>query len=157
MGGIFSVSPASLTITANNATKVYGAALPVLSASFSGLVNGDTAASLTTPPTLSTTATASSHVRVGGYTIIASGAIDADYTITYQPGTLLITPAQLTVTANNASNVYGAPLPSLSGELQRVRQRGHGGESDRAANLDHHSDGIGPRAGRRLRSHRRRG
>ena len=38
-----------LTITADNQTKVYGAALPTLTASYSGFVNGDTAASLTTP------------------------------------------------------------------------------------------------------------
>ena len=56
------VTPAMLTITADNQTKVYGAALPTLTASYSGFVNGDTSASLTTQPTLSTTATASSHV-----------------------------------------------------------------------------------------------
>ena len=52
------VSPAALTITANNQTKVYGAGLPVLTASYSGFVNGDTAASLTLPPTLTSTAAA---------------------------------------------------------------------------------------------------
>ena len=36
------VSPAMLTITADNQTKVYGAALPTLTASYSGFVNGDT-------------------------------------------------------------------------------------------------------------------
>ena len=41
-----------LTITANNQTKVYGAALPTLTASYTGFVNGDTSASLTTQPTL---------------------------------------------------------------------------------------------------------
>ena len=51
------VTPAPLTITADNQTKVYGAALPTLTASYTGFVNGDTAASLTTPPTLTTTAT----------------------------------------------------------------------------------------------------
>ena len=58
------VTPAPLTITANNQTKVYGAALPTLTASYTGLVNGDTSASLRRPhaPTLTTTATASSHV-----------------------------------------------------------------------------------------------
>ena len=57
------MTPAALTITANNQTKVYGAALPTLTASYSGFVNGDTSASLTTQPTLTTTATAASHVR----------------------------------------------------------------------------------------------
>ncbi len=52
------ITPAPLIITANNASKVYGVAIPTLSASYSGLVNGDTAASLVAPPTLTTTASA---------------------------------------------------------------------------------------------------
>ena len=46
------VTPVALTITANNQAKVYGAAVPTLTASYAGFVNGDTAASLTTLPTL---------------------------------------------------------------------------------------------------------
>ncbi|MHC5544555.1 MBG domain-containing protein, partial [Singulisphaera rosea] len=106
------VTPAALMITANNATKVYGAALPTLSASYSGFVNGDTSSSLTTPPTLGTTASARSHV--GNYPITASGAVDPDYTITYVAGVLSVTTASLTITANDASKVYGAPLPAFS-------------------------------------------
>ncbi len=48
VAGALTVTPAALTITANNQTKVYGAALPTLTASYSGFVNGDTSASLTT-------------------------------------------------------------------------------------------------------------
>ena len=44
------MTQAALTITANNQSKVYGAALPALTASYSGFVNGDTSASLTTGP-----------------------------------------------------------------------------------------------------------
>ena len=85
------ITPAALTITANNQTKVFGAALPTLTASYSGFVNGDSAASLTTQPTLTTTATASSPV--GPYPITASGAVDANYSISYVSGTLTIIPA----------------------------------------------------------------
>jgi len=80
VNGTLSVTKAPLTITANNASKVYGAALPTFTANYSGFVNGDTAASLTTPVSLTTIATASS--AVGSYTITASGAVDANYTIT---------------------------------------------------------------------------
>ena len=45
-----------LTVTAANETKAYGAANPTLTVSYSGFVNGDTAASLTTAPIVSTTA-----------------------------------------------------------------------------------------------------
>ena len=108
------VTPAPLTITANNQSKVYGAPLPALTAGYSGFVNGDTAASLTTQPTLSTTATASSHVTGNPYSISASGAVDPDYSISYVSGTLTVTPAPLTITANNATKVYGAVVPTLT-------------------------------------------
>ena len=99
MAGSLTVTAAPLTITANNQTKVYGAALPTLTASYSGFVNGDTSASLTTQPTLSTTATASSHVAGSPYSITASGAVDTDYSISYVAGSLTVTPAALTITA----------------------------------------------------------
>ncbi|MGC8991447.1 MAG: MBG domain-containing protein, partial [Verrucomicrobiia bacterium] len=86
------VLKAPLTITADNKTKAYGAALPTLTASYSGFVNGDTPSSLDTPVTLSTTATAASPV--GTYAITASGASDANYTISFVNGTLTITKAQ---------------------------------------------------------------
>ena len=114
VGGSLIVTPAGLTITANNQTNVYGAALPTLTASYSGFVNGDTSASLTTQPTLTTTATASSHVAGSPYSITASGAVDTDYSISYVAGSLTVTPAGLTITANNQTKVYGAALPALT-------------------------------------------
>ena len=62
--------------------------MPTLTATYSGFVNGDSSASLTTQPTLTTTATSSSHVIGGPYTITANGAVDADYTIGYATGSL---------------------------------------------------------------------
>ena len=114
VAGTLTVTTAPLTITANNQTKVYGAALPALTASYSGFVNGDTSASLTTQPTLTTTATASSQVSGSPYTITASGAADSDYSISYVAGTLTVTTAPLTITANNQTKVYGAALPTLT-------------------------------------------
>ena len=82
--------------------------------SYTGLVNGDTAASLTTQPTLASSATASSHVAGSPYSITASGAVDTDYTISYVVGTLTVTPVALTITANDQIMVYGAALPTLT-------------------------------------------
>jgi len=59
VNGTLTTTPAALKITAVNKTKIYGAVLPALSATYSGLVNGDTAASLDTPLVLGTTALAS--------------------------------------------------------------------------------------------------
>ena len=114
VSGSLTVTPAPLTITPYSQSKAYGAALLPLSAYYAGLVNGDTSASLTTQPTLTTTATASSHVSGSPYSISASGAADSDYSISYGAGTVTVTPAALTITANNQSKVYGAVLPTLT-------------------------------------------
>ena len=50
MTGNLTITPAELTITADDQVKVYGAAVPTLTASYSGFVNSDTSASLTTLP-----------------------------------------------------------------------------------------------------------
>ena len=112
--GNLTVTIAPLSISANYQTKAYGAALPALTVSYTGFVNGDTTASLSTQPTVTTTATASSHVANNPYTITASGEADSDYSITYAAGTLTVTPVALTITANSQTKVYGAALPTLT-------------------------------------------
>ncbi|WP_419788742.1 MBG domain-containing protein [Mucilaginibacter sp. X4EP1] len=112
--GILTIGQAPLTITADNQTKAYGAAIPTLTASYSGFVNGDTPISLTTPPTITTTATAASQVAGNPYAITASGAVDANYAISYVPGTLTIGQAPLTITADNQTKAYGAAIPTLT-------------------------------------------
>src|SRR6185312_5984686 len=101
-----------LTITANNKNKVYGAANPVLTVSYTGFVNGDTKTSLTTQPTINTTATMSS--AKGVYPITASGAASANYSISYVAGSLTITAAHLTITADDKTKVYGTANPTLT-------------------------------------------
>src|SRR6185295_691142 len=110
--GSLDVTKAVLTVTADDKTKVYGAALPALTVSYAGFVNGDTPTSLGGPLSVTTTATASSGF--GSYPITASGYTSANYTISYTAGTLDVTKAVLTVTADNKTKVYGAPLPTLT-------------------------------------------
>jgi filamentous hemagglutinin family protein len=105
--GTLTITPVPLTITPD-LTKVYGAGLPsILPVSdFSGLVNGDTPASLSRQPTLTT-----SGVDAGTYLITASGAADSNYVISYAPGTLTIARAPLTISANDAARIYGSANP----------------------------------------------
>ena len=90
----------------------YGAANPLLTASYSGFVNGDTAASLDTPVSLITTATASSGA--GSFPITASGASDANYTIGFIAGSLSVTPASLTIRADDNSRPKGTANPAFT-------------------------------------------
>ena len=89
----------------------YGGTLPALTATYTGLVNGDTPASLTTLPTLGTVSPTS---HAGAYPITATGAVDADYAISYVSGTLTIGQAGLTITANSKGMTYGGALPALT-------------------------------------------
>jgi MBG domain (YGX type)/Bacterial Ig-like domain (group 3)/FG-GAP-like repeat/Beta-propeller repeat len=102
----------SLVITASSASLLYGGAVPAITPSYAGFVNGDTAATLTTLPTCTTTASSSSPV--GTYPTVCSGAADGNYTITYQPGAISITPAPLTITASSGAMVYGGPVPGIA-------------------------------------------
>jgi hypothetical protein len=106
------VTPAPLVITANNRTKVYGQADPALTGTVTGVLNGDRVDAAFT-----TTATQSSDVRPGGYPITPAGLTGAkalDYTVARStPGTLTVTPAPLTVTANDATRVFGQPNPGF--------------------------------------------
>ena len=100
--------PPVLTITASDTNKVYGAPLPVFTASYIGFINGDTPANLFALPVLSTPAAAGSSV--GLYPILVSGAASTNYTIQYVDGTLTILPAATTGLVSSSAN------PALPGQ-----------------------------------------
>jgi len=112
-GLVQQVDPATLTVTADDASKIYGAPNPTFTVHYSGLVNGDTAASLGGTVTLTAPGPAS---PAGTYTgqIVAAGLTSSNYQISYVNGTLTVTPAPLTITVNDATRYYGQPNPSFS-------------------------------------------
>ncbi len=93
--GTLLVTPASLTITANNTSMYQGEAVPPLSVSYSGFVNGDCSASLVRQPTVTTPVTAISPA--GAYPIVPGGASSPNYAIAYASGVLVVTPAPVRV------------------------------------------------------------
>jgi fimbrial isopeptide formation D2 family protein len=87
--GAVTVNPAPLTITASSPEVIVGGTLPTVVAGYTGFVNGDDPSSLTTAPTCTSTATASSPT--GTYKASCHGAVDPNYDITYVDGSLVIT------------------------------------------------------------------
>ena len=87
--GNINVEQAPLTITADNQLKLYGEPNPVLTVTYTGFVNGDGPAQMTTLPAVTTTATTISPP--GQYPITPAGASAPNYVITYVPGELTIT------------------------------------------------------------------
>jgi YVTN family beta-propeller protein len=106
------ITPAALTIAANNAVRVYGSANPIFTASYAGFANGDSASVLI--GALSCSAAATPASPVGIYPVICSGQSAANYSIIYLPGQLAVTPAMLTITANNLTKNFDAPNPTLT-------------------------------------------
>jgi hypothetical protein len=89
MNGALVVGKAPLTAKADDKRKLQGAANPTLTITYTGFVNGETAAVLATPPTASTTAIATSPA--GTYPITLTGGSDNNYAFTLQNGTLTVT------------------------------------------------------------------
>jgi Bacterial Ig-like domain (group 3)/MBG domain (YGX type) len=100
----FQATPASLTVTATNASRAYGAANPAFSGTVTGAVGSDSF-------TESFTTTAATNSNVGGYPIVPSvtGTNLANYNVTIVNGTLTVTAAATTTALSGpGSAVYGA-------------------------------------------------
>ncbi len=119
--GALTVNPASLTISANNASKTYGQTIVFAGTEFTstGLQNGETLGSATLS---STGAVSTADVSGNPYTILMSAATGGtfnplNYSINYINGILTINPATLVYTANPTSRIYGAANPVLNGTV----------------------------------------
>jgi gliding motility-associated-like protein len=106
------VTAANLTVEADNKTKVYGSANPAFTITYSGFVNNDNSSKFTTLPVITTTALTGSDA--GSYPITVSGAVIPNYNVTYTVGSLTVSKAQLTITADNKTRNYGQPNPGFT-------------------------------------------
>jgi filamentous hemagglutinin family protein len=120
--GTLSITRAALSITANNASKTYGQALTFTGNEFSSssLQNGETLSSVS----LSSGGTAANaNVGSGSYNIVASAAAGGNgfklgnYDITYNPGTLSVSKALLTVTG---TRTYSGTTSFVYGQMSTV-------------------------------------
>ncbi len=105
-GAQLSITPAHLTINAENKTMTYGAAEPALTYTVKGLVQNDV---------LSGNLKRTAGINVGEYTI-SQGSLNAgaNYIVLFNAATFTITPATLTVTAENKNKIYGTMDPALT-------------------------------------------
>jgi uncharacterized repeat protein (TIGR01451 family) len=116
--GTLTITPAPLSVTADNASRVYGDPNPVFTGAILGIKNGDNI-------TATYTSAANAASAVGTYPIVAN-LIDfthklGNYTVTKTDGVLTITQAPLTVTAADASRLYGNPNPLFTGTIAGIK------------------------------------
>jgi hypothetical protein len=115
------VNRAPLTITAVNASRRYGAPNPAFVFNVDGLRNGDTVAQVLegAPATMATSASpvGSYQITQGSLRLTPYGA--ARYIINeFVPGTLNVTRAPLTITANNVTRRVGASSPAFTARYE---------------------------------------
>jgi F0F1-type ATP synthase epsilon subunit len=114
------INPAVLTVTATDASRIYGDPNPTFAFTITGFVNGETSAVVSGSPSCTSVDATSA---VGSYPIVCSiGTLSAaNYSFAFVNGTLTITPAALTVTADNASRLYGDPNPAFTGTITGIK------------------------------------
>jgi gliding motility-associated-like protein len=110
--GMLTILKKEIMVTADEKSKVYGEPLPALTVRYTGLENNDTEADIDTPPVIATEADQASPK--GSYTIKASDATDNNYTFIYTDGMLIVSPADMLITAENKSITYADALPELT-------------------------------------------
>ena len=113
------VTPAVLTVTANNASRLYGDANPTFTSTITGFKNSETLATsgVTGAAALSTTAAAASPVASYAITAAAGTLAASNYTFVFSNGTLAVNKATLTVTTQNASRIYGNANPTFTSTM----------------------------------------
>lgn len=119
VNGTLTIDKAQLTVTADNKTRVYGEANPTLTSAISGMVNSETVATACSgTPAYTCTAIGTSPVGTPVAITPTLGTLTStNYNFTFVDGELSITKAELTVTADDKTKVYGEANPTLTGTV----------------------------------------
>jgi len=114
--GTLLVNQAALTVTANNASRVFGAANSAFSASYTGFVGTDTlATAVTGSPSLTTKATTTSLPGVYPIAAAPGTLASANYAFTLVNGTLTVTATAASPSSGTTCN--GAYTGTFSGNV----------------------------------------
>ena len=110
--GIINVDKRVVTVTANDLSVKYCDEVGYYPLSYNGFIAGENANSLDVAPTAT-----SAHKwdsPVGEYEIVVSGGEDDHYTFEYVSGTLTVEKKVVTITAKDATIVYGTKLEDVT-------------------------------------------
>jgi hypothetical protein len=110
VNGSLVIGKASLVVTADNKTRVYGDANPLLTYTLTGFVNSETASVISGAPTLTTNANTNTGVGEVPINATVGNFSAANYSFTAANGILTVTPKQLIVSAVDQSTTYGTAL-----------------------------------------------
>ena len=119
VNGTLTVGQATLTVTATNATRAYGAANPTFTGTYTGAQGTRYLHGLGQHHRHRHLAGRDLHHHPHG-----GGHQPANYTVVYVNGTLTVGQATLTVTATNATRAYGAANPTFTGPYTGAQGNG---------------------------------
>lgn len=115
------VNKAPLTVTASSHTILYGDLSPTITPQYSGFVNGDSTAVLTTAPVCK-----AAYIMIGGAgsspETTCSGGVAANYSFSYVPGTLTVKIADVPTTPKPESSA-GNKVSSKKATLYVYRSK----------------------------------
>ncbi len=114
---VLTVSKAQLTVTADNKTTEYGT-LPTYTVTYSGFVNGESAASLGYTATASSAYAFSDGVGDDFVITVTAPQTLANYNVTTADGTLEVTPKSVSLTISDGGHRYAAAPQALSFGLE---------------------------------------
>ena len=115
-GANLTITKKQLTVTAQNADKIYGDATPAFEVIYDGFVNGDDKSNLGGALDFETAATPASPV--GNYDVAPKGLTSGNYNIVFVKGSLKVQARPIAVTADaGQSKVYGQNDPALTYKL----------------------------------------
>lgn len=110
--GVLTVTQSVLTVLADSQTRYYGTTNSELTGSMQGIQNGDQIA-------VNYSTAADTNSPIGSYNIVptALGALLTNYLVIVSNGTLVVSPAPLSVTADDKSRVYATTNPPFTGAI----------------------------------------
>jgi hypothetical protein len=108
--GKLTILKASLRVTAENKSMIYGDSVPLLTASYFGFQNEDTMDQIV-QPTINTEGNSKSDA--GDYTIVLFGGEAENYEFSFVNGKLTIDKSTLRVAANDTSRLYKRQNPPI--------------------------------------------
>ena len=123
VNGSLTIGQATLIVTPNDQTKVYGEFLGTLDGSIVGIQNGDAISALYTSPGSSVAATVADGPYLISATLLDPDGKLANYAVSLNTGLMTVTPAALSVRVNDSAKTYGDALPSLWRHLRWLCRR----------------------------------
>jgi hypothetical protein len=117
--GRLTINPASVTIKANNTSRLYGEPNPVFKATYSGLQYGETleTSDITGDPILTTNAIETSPVGTYDININISNVTSSNYALTGAKGTLTVLSNPCFITHSPFSSFSSTPKPNTETTL----------------------------------------